>query len=434
MKIRDKNRLINVVTLGCSKNLVDSEVLLNQIKANGARVLHDADITEAEIVVINTCGFINDAKEESIDTILRFIQAKKQGRIKKLYVMGCLSQRYKNDLIDTIPEVDYYFGVNDLKNIIETLGFNFKEHLIGERFITTPSHYAYLKISEGCNRKCSFCAIPAIRGKYRSKPIEEIIHEAKNLIDIGVKEIILIAQDLTYYGIDLYKKQQLAELLDRLTELEGMEWLRLHYAYPAEFPLEILSIIRERKNICNYLDIPFQHISDPVLKMMRRGVTSSDTYMLINEMRNAIPGLTLRTTLMTGHPGEGLKEFKDLLEFVEKMKFDRLGVFAYSEEEGTYGARTYKDTITENEKQKRVGEIMEIQAEISMSLNHNKIGKEFRVIIDRKENEYWIGRTEGDSPEVDNEVLITSDRSLKVGNFYTVKVVDAEQHDLFALI
>lgn len=432
MKTRTKKHNIHVVTLGCSKNLVDSEILMKQLAANGLQVVHNASSSKADTVIINTCGFIKDAKEESIDTILQHIKAKEKGIISHVYVMGCLSERYKSDLEKEISNVDEYFGSKNIQDIVNSLGCDFKVNLIGERILTTPSHYAYLKISEGCDRQCSFCAIPLMRGKHKSKILEDIIKEAQSLMAMGVKELILIAQDLTYYGIDLYGKQKLAELLLKLSDIEGLEWIRLHYAYPSAFPNDVLKVMKERSNICNYLDIPFQHISDQVLKKMRRGVTSKQTYALIDMFRSNIPDLTLRTTLMTGHPGEGEKEFEELLEFVERVEFDRLGVFTYSEEEDTYGARNLKDEVPEQVKNYRSERIMELQRGMSAKHNQSKTGKELKVIIDRKEGDYYIGRTEGDSPEVDNEVLVTSEVTLEAGKFYTVKIYDSEEYDLFA--
>ncbi len=432
MKTKSKKHEIHVVTLGCSKNLVDSEVLMKQLDANGLKVVHNAESSQADTVIINTCGFIKDAKEESIDTILQYVKAKESGIIDHVYVMGCLSERYKSDLKKEIANVDEYFGSNQIQDIVKTLGYDYKAHLIGERILTTPPHYAYLKISEGCNRQCSFCAIPLMRGKHRSKTMEDIIREAQALAASGVKELILIAQDLTYYGIDLYGKQKLAELLFRLSDVEGLEWIRLHYAYPSGFPKEVLSAMQERSNICNYLDIPFQHISDRVLKNMRRGVTNKQSYALIDMFRNKVPELTLRTTLMTGHPGEGEKEFEELVRFVETTKFDRLGVFTYSEEEDTFGAQNLKDDVPEDIKVSRAEQIMDMQREISGKLNRSKIGKEIKVIIDRKEADYYVGRSEGDSPEVDNEVLVKSKIRLTTGKFYRTEIYDSEEYDLFA--
>ncbi len=432
MKTRTKDHLIHIVTLGCSKNLVDSEILMKQLDANGLKVVHNSDSSKADTVIINTCGFIKDAKEESIDTILQHVKAKEEGILNQVYVMGCLSERYKSDLKKEISDVDEYFGSNNIQDIVKTLGYDYKANLIGERILSTPSHYAYLKISEGCDRQCSFCAIPLMRGKHKSKSIEDNINEAKILAASGVKELILIAQDLTYYGVDIYGKQKLAELLTRFSDIEGLEWIRLHYAYPANFPKDVLKVMHERPNICNYLDIPFQHISNPVLKKMRRGITSKLTYELIDKFRENIPGLTLRTTLMTGHPGEGEEEFNELCSFVERTMFDRLGVFTYSEEEDTFGARTLNDGIPEEVKRSRSEQIMELQRKISAELNQTKVGKKLKVIIDRMEGEYYIGRTEGDSPEVDNEVLVKSNTSLQMGNFYQVEISGSEEYDLYA--
>ena len=424
---------INVVTLGCSKNIVDSEVLMGQLKSSGVEVIYDSNDTSAKTVVINTCGFINDAKEESVNTILQFVRAKEAGDIDNLYVMGCLSERYKKELEGEITEVDKYFGVNDIQQIVETLNIDYKKELIGERFVTTSSHYAYLKISEGCDRNCSFCAIPDIRGKHISKPIDEIIIEAKKLQKKGVKELILIAQDLTYYGLDIYKENKLKELLEQLSDIDGIEWIRLHYAYPSKFPFEILKVMKEKDNICNYLDIPFQHISDSVLSNMRRGIDKSKTLELIEILRSELPDLALRTTLMVGHPGETEKEFEELKQFVINARFDRLGVFTYSEEENTFGAEQFDDIISDEVKNNRSEEIMAIQQEISRQLNAQKNGKILKVIIDREEGDYFIGRTEFDSPEVDNEVLINKSEiaRIEIGTFYSVKITTSEDYDLF---
>lgn len=430
MKTNTKATTINLVTLGCSKNLVDSEKLMGQLTANHLEVVHNADDFSARTVVINTCGFIKDAKEESIDTILQFVDAREKGLIDHVFVMGCLSERYKTELRKEIPEVDRFFGVNDMVEIIAALGGDYKNKLLGERMISTPPHYAYLKIAEGCDRTCAFCAIPLIRGKHKSIPIENLVSEARMLADKGVKELILIAQDLTYYGLDIYKKQSLADLLRALVSIEGIEWIRLHYTYPASFPSEVIQVMRENDKICNYLDIPFQHISDPVLLKMRRGINSSQTYNLIQQFRNEIPNLTLRTTLMVGHPGEGEKEFQELIDFVKEIRFDRLGVFSYSEEEDTYSASNYSDSIPEKTKEERVFQIMEIQEEISRTINRDKQGKIFKIIIDRREGEFWIGRSEGDSPEVDNEVLIKSDKIITPGEFYRVRITSTDSFDL----
>ena len=432
MQTRKKASKINVVTLGCSKNLVDSERLLGQLKANELSVVHDSSDSDARTVVINTCGFIADAKQESVDTILEHVKAKQDGLLDQVYVMGCLSERYKDMLIKEIPEVDGIFGVNSLDEIVKTLGGKYKDELIGERVQTTLSHYAYLKISEGCDRTCSFCAIPLIRGKHKSKTKEDLVAETKELVKNGVKEIILIAQDLTYYGIDIYKGQELPDLLRKLSDIKGLEWIRLHYAYPTSFPNELLDVIKEKKNICSYLDIPFQHISDRVLRNMRRGVNSSQTYDLVDTFRREIPNLTLRTTLLVGHPGEEEEDFEELIKFVKYARFDRLGVFTYSEEEDTYAANNFEDTIPEEVKEQRASTIMEIQEQISLEINEAKVGNTFKTLIDRVEGEYFIGRTEGDSPEVDNEVLIKADgTNLNIGEFYSVNITSADAFDIY---
>jgi ribosomal protein S12 methylthiotransferase len=421
---------INVITLGCSKNRVDSEVMMAQLRANEFDVAHEKD-EGREVVIINTCGFIDNAKQESINTILEYAEAKKKGKVEKLYVTGCLSERYKNELEEEIPEVDAFFGTMELPALLKKFNADYKHELVGERFLTTPQHYAYMKISEGCNRTCAFCAIPLMRGKHVSKPIEEIIKEAQNLVRTGVKEVMLIAQELTYYGLDLYKERKLAELLHKLADVKGLEWIRLHYAYPTKFPLEILDVIRKRENICNYLDIPFQHISDPVLKRMKRGITSIETKELIQTIREKIPGITLRTTLLTGFPQENEEEFNELLQFIKETKFDRIGVFTYSHEEGT-SAYDYKDDVAEEIKKQRADDLMNLQQTISLEKNQQKIGQIFKVLIDRKESNNFIGRTEGDSPEVDNEVLIpASGLYLRQGDFVQVRITDAEAFDLF---
>ena len=435
MKTRNPSRIkVNVITLGCSKNLVDSEVLLRQLDYAKFEVSHDSPSKRHDIVIINTCGFINDAKQESIETILDVIKAKKQKQVTKVIVAGCLSERYYEDLKKEIPEVDAYFGVNKFHEIIEYLGREYKYELIGERLLTTPSHYAYLKISEGCNRKCSFCVIPLIRGKHISKPIEEILKEASLLAKKGVKELILIAQDLTYYGIDLYQKRKLAFLLEKLSEIEGIKWIRLQYAYPALFPMDVLKVMNERGNICKYLDIPFQHISDRLLKSMERGISKNKTLKLIETIRKKVPHISLRTSMIVGYPGETKKEFQELLNFVRRVKFDRLGVFTYSHEKNTK-AFGLKDKLSPKIKQQRVDRLMQVQQEISYERNISLIGTELNIIIDRKEDDYYIGRTEFDSPEVDNEILIPAAKhKLRIGNFYTAKVTDAEPFDLFGEI
>lgn len=430
---KKKNR-VNVITLGCSKNLVDSEVLMKQLSSNQLTVDMDSNDTEAKTVIINTCGFIGDAKQESIDMILQFVKAKQAGDIEQLYVMGCLSERYKEELRKEIPEVDQYFGVDQLKDILATFNLDYRTELIGERETSTLKHFAYLKISEGCDRNCSYCAIPMIRGKHISRPMEELVDEAKNLVSKGVKELILIAQDLSYYGYDLYKAPKLAELLEKLSDLEGVEWVRLHYAYPAKFPKEVIQVMKERENVCNYLDIPIQHVSDKMLKIMRRGHGKQDTLDLVDFYRKEIPDMAIRTTLLVGHPGETEEDFEELKEFVKSSRFDRLGVFTYSHEEDTHSHKQYEDDIPEEIKQARADEIMEIQQLISNELNTQKIGKTYKVIIDSKEGDMYVGRTQFDSPEVDNEVLIDTDQELEIGNFYRVEVTSADDFDLYATI
>lgn len=421
---------VNVITLGCSKNLVDSESLLRQLESNGFKVMHDSN-SPAEIVIINTCGFINDAKQESIETILSFEELRNSNKVEKLFVFGCLSERYKEELEREIPVVDKYFGVYNLKELIESIGGHYKTELVGERMLTTPKHYAYLKISEGCDRTCSFCAIPLIKGKHKSRSIEDLLKEAEFLVEKGVKEIILIAQDLSYYGIDLYKENKLAELIDKISDIKGVQWLRLHYTFPAKFPMDVIKIMKAKNNICNYMDIPVQHISDKLLKNMRRGITKEQTYDLINFFRSEIPEMTLRTTLLVGHPGETNDDFNELIEFIKHVKFERLGIFTYSEEENTYSAKNFNDDIPASIKQSRMDELMDVQREISNELNHNKIGKSFKVLIDRSEGEYFIGRTEFDSPDVDNEVIIKSPhKKLIIGSFYNIKIKGAEDFDL----
>jgi ribosomal protein S12 methylthiotransferase len=424
-------RKINVITLGCSKNLVDSEVLMRQIELQGIEVVHDAAGSDAGTVIINTCGFIQDAKQESIDTILDYVKEKEEGRLEQLFVMGCLSERYKSELAKEIPEVDQYFGVNDIRQVISSLGGNLKKELLGERKLITPSHYAYLKISEGCDRKCSFCAIPIIRGRQQSKSIEALVRETEHLVEGGVKELILIAQDLTAYGTDLYGKRELSRLLEALAGLQGLPWIRLHYAYPAAFPEEILYQIRDYDNICNYLDIPFQHISDRVLSNMHRGITRNETLSLVDKIRTIIPGAAIRTTLITGHPGEGEAEFSELKQFVQSASFERLGVFSYSEEEDTWGAGNLKDEIPEAVKLARLEELMQVQQSISLTINEKRVGGTQKVLVDRKEGEYFIGRTEFDSPEVDNEVLIETKKALLAGEFTDVTFTRAEPFDLY---
>ena len=430
-----KKNTIDIITLGCSKNLVDSEKLMKQLEANGYKVTHDAEKPQGEIALINTCGFIGDAKEESINMILEFCQAKEEGKLKKLYVMGCLSERYLNELKVEIPQVDKFYGKFNWNELLNDLGKVYHSEYAIERHLTTPKHYAYLKISEGCDRKCSYCAIPIITGRHVSRPMEEILDEVRLLVSEGVKEFQVIAQELTYYGVDLYKKQMLPELIDAMAKIPGVEWIRLHYAYPAKFPRELFRVMRENDNVCRYMDIALQHISDNMLTRMRRHVTKEETYKLIEEFRNEVPGVHLRTTLMVGYPGETEDDFEQLKEFVRIAKFDRMGAFAYSEEEGTYSAENYEDDVPEEVKQKRLDELMALQQEISAELSHKKIGQTLKVIIDRKEGEYYIGRTEFDSPEVDPEVLIKYDgRKLKEGGFYNVTIEDADDFDLYGRV
>lgn len=423
-----KKNTINVVTLGCSKNVYDSEVLMGQLKASGKDVVHE---DEGNIVVINTCGFINNAKEESINTILEFMQKKEDGEVDKVFVTGCLSERYKPDLQKEIPNVDAYFGTTELPSLLKALGADYKHELIGERLTTTPKNYAYLKIAEGCDRPCSFCAIPLMRGKHKSTPIEDIIIEAEKLAAKGVKELILIAQDLTYYGLDLYKKRNLAELLEALVKVDGIEWIRLHYAFPTGFPMDVLDVMKREPKICNYLDIPLQHISDDILKSMRRGTNKEKTNKLLKEFRAAVPNMTIRTTLIVGYPGETEAHFQELKDWVRDMRFERLGCFTYSHEENTH-AYLLEDDVPEEVKQQRANAIMELQSQISWELNQEKIGQEFKVVIDRKEGNYFVGRTEFDSPDVDNEVLIDASKIyLKTGEFTRVRITDAADFDLY---
>ena len=423
-----KKNTINVVTLGCSKNVYDSEVLMGQLKAGGKNVVHEQ---EGNIVVINTCGFINNAKEESINTILEYVQQKEAGLIDKVFVMGCLSERYKPDLEKEIPDVDQYFGTSELPALLKVLGADYKHELIGERLTTTPKNYAYLKISEGCDRPCSFCAIPLMRGAHISTPIEALVTEAEKLAAKGVKELILIAQDITYYGLDLYKKRALADLLRALVKVEGIEWIRIHYAFPTGFPMDVIEVMKEEPKICNYLDIPLQHISDPILASMKRGTTQEKTTKLLKKFREAMPEMAIRTTLIVGYPGETQADFEALKSFVKEMRFDRLGCFTYSHEENTT-AYELKDDVPEEVKLARANEIMEIQSQISWELNQQKVGKTFRCLIDRKEGNYFVGRTEYDSPDVDNEVLIDAKKHyVKTGDFVEVKIIDATDYDLY---
>lgn len=427
-----------MITLGCSKNLVDSEHLIRQFLANGYKVQHNADVIDGEIVVINTCGFIKDAQEESINMILNIVESKKRGKVGQVYVMGCLTERFMDELKAEIPEVDGYYGKFNWKKLISDLGkAYYNDPMGGNRSITTPSHYTYLKISEGCDRTCSYCAIPISTGKHRSRSIEDIIKEAQTLVDGGVREVQLIAQDLTYYGLDLYKEHKLPELVERLSDINGLDWLRLHYAYPNAFPRDILRVIRERENVCKYMDIALQHISDPMLKAMRRGTTKAETYDLLHLMRAEVPNLHLRTTLIVGHPGETEQDFAELLDFVRDIRFDRLGAFVYSHEEGTYAYKHYEDNIPLEVKQERINELMRVQEGIATELNAQKIGQTLRTIIDRQEGEYYIGRTEFDSPEVDQEVLIKytdGTPTLQVGEFYPVEITSADIFDLYGRV
>ncbi len=430
MKTKIKVDKVNVVTLGCSKNTVDSEVMMGQLKAGGIDVVHESKNEDFNVVVINTCGFIDKAKEESINTILQFAEAKSKGYIEKLYVTGCLSQRYKENLEKEIPEVDAYFGTLELPALLNKFNVDYKHELIGERVLTTENHYAYLKISEGCNRKCTFCAIPLMRGLHVSKPIDELIIEAKNLARQGVKELILIAQELTFYGLDIYKKRRLNDLLHQLCKVEGIEWIRLHYAYPTQFPIEILDAINSEQKICKYLDIPLQHANDNVLKRMKRNITNKETKELIKTIREKVPGVNIRTTMLVGFPGETEEDFEDLKSFIEEMRFDRLGVFTYSHEENT-GAFKFEDDVPQEIKEQRAAELMEIQSAISFELNQEKLGHTFKVLIDRKEGGFFIGRTEFDSPEVDNEVMIPAeDKYLRIGDFAFVSITNATEFDL----
>jgi ribosomal protein S12 methylthiotransferase len=426
-----KKDKVNIITLGCSKNIVDSEVMLTQLRGNDIDVSHESD-APANIVIINTCGFIDRAKEESINTILDYAERKEAGEIEKLFVTGCLSERYKTDLQLEIPNVDAWFGTMELPSLLHRFNADYKTELIGERIITTDAHYAYLKIAEGCDRPCSFCAIPLMRGKHKSRTMEDLVKEATWLAKRGVKELMLIAQDLTFYGLDLYKERRLDQLLERLSDIPGLEWIRLHYAYPAGFPTEILRVMRERDNICNYLDMPLQHVSDNMLKAMRRGITRAKSVELIERIREEVPGIALRTTLIAGYPGETEQDFQDLRDFVKEMRFNRLGVFEYSHEENTH-AHNFEDDVPAEVKEARVASIMELQQEISLELNSELMGKTLKVLVDRREGEYWIGRTEYDSPEVDNEVLITGDGPV-IGEFCQVNIYDTAEFDLFGTV
>ncbi|MBR7134601.1 MAG: 30S ribosomal protein S12 methylthiotransferase RimO, partial [Bacteroidaceae bacterium] len=430
-----KRNRVDIITMGCSKNLVDSERLMRQLQECGYDVTHDTEYPQGEIAVINTCGFIGDAKEESINMILEFCQRKEQGDLKKLYVMGCLSQRYLQELRQEISQVDKFYGKFNWNELLTDLKTEYNATIANERVITTPSHYAYLKISEGCNRRCAYCAIPIITGAHVSRPIEEILDEVRYLVSKGVKEFQIIAQELTYYGIDIYKKQAIAELVEKISDIEGVEWIRLHYAYPTNFPYDLLRVMRERNNVCKYLDIALQHVSTKILKKMLRPVTKEQTYELVERMRKEVPGICLRTTMMVGFPGETEKDFEELLEFVKWAKFERLGAFAYSEEDGTYAAENYKDSVSKKKKQERLDILMEVQQRISNKLNCEKIGQIYKTIIDRTEGDYYIGRTEYDSPDVDTEILIPINRlKLKIGHFYDVEIVDATEFDLMGKI
>lgn len=427
-------KTIDVITLGCSKNLVDSERLIRQLEAGGFRVTHDAESPEGEIAVVNTCGFIADAQEESINTILELAQRKTEGRLERLYVMGCLSQRFLSDLEKEIPEVDRFFGKFDWNLLLGELGKTYREDLRNQRHITTPLHYAYLKISEGCDRRCSYCAIPIITGRHVSRPMEEILDEVSLLVAQGVKEFQIIAQELTYYGLDLYHERKIAELVERMARIPGVEWIRLHYAYPSDFPHDLLRVMREYPNVCKYLDVALQHVATPVLEAMRRNISKEETYRFVEMLRREVPGIHLRTTLMVGHPGETEEAFDELMEFVRWARFERMGAFAYSEEMGTYSANTFSDDIPEEVKQVRLSKLMRLQQRISAEIQEEKVGQEMRVIVDRREGEFYIGRTEYDSPEVDPEVLIKADsnREIKIGDFYRCRITSADDFDLYA--
>ncbi len=435
MKARTlKKNKVNVVTLGCSKNIFDSEVMMAQLKANNFDVEHESTSDDAEIVIINTCGFIDNAKEESINTIVQYAQAKAAGFVHKVYVTGCLSERYKDDLEKEIPEVDAFFGTRDLPRLLKTLKADYKHELVGERLLTTPNHFAYFKIAEGCDRPCSFCAIPLMRGKHISTPIEDLVKQAKSLAAKGVKELMLIAQDLTYYGLDIYKKRALAELLEQLSEVEGIDWIRLHYAFPAGFPMDVLEVMNRKPNICNYLDMPLQHGSTNMLKAMRRGITREKTEALVNDIRAKVPGIAVRTTLIAGYPGETEQDFQEMYEFVEKMRFERLGIFTYSHEENTH-AHNFDDDVPEKVKKDRADKIMALQSDISYSLNQEKVGKTFKVLFDRTEGEYFIGRTEFDSPEVDNEVLVKKENTyVRIGDYADIEITSADHYDLYGVV
>lgn len=428
-----KNK-VDIITLGCSKNLVDSEQLMRQFVANGYTVEHDPHKINGEIVVVNTCGFIGDAQEESIDMILELGEQKQKGRIGKLFVMGCLSERFLRDLEKELPEVDRFYGKFNWKELISDLGKSYHQELATDRVLTTPGHYAYVKIGEGCNRTCSYCSIPIITGAYQSRPMEEIVDEVRGLVARGVKEFQMIAQDLTFYGLDRYKRMALPELVERVSDVPGVEWIRLHYGYPSRFPYDLLPVMRERDNVCKYMDIALQHISDPMLKMMRRNITKAETYELLERMRREVPGIHLRTTLMVGHPGETEQDFEELIRFVKDIRFERMGAFAYSHEEGTYAYQHYKDEIPQEVKQDRLDYLMRVQEGISADVNASKVGQTFRVIVDREEEDFYVGRTQYDSPEVDPEILISKETPLSPGSFYEVKVIDAQAFDLYGKV
>lgn len=428
-----KNK-VDIITLGCSKNLVDSEQLMRQFIANGYTVEHDPHKINGEIVVVNTCGFIGDAQEESINMILELGEQKQKGRIGKLFVMGCLSERFLKDLEKELPEVDRFYGKFNWKELISDLGKSYHQELATERVLTTPRHYAYVKIGEGCNRTCSYCSIPIITGAYQSRPMDEIVDEVRGLVAQGVKEFQMIAQDLTFYGLDRYKRMALPELVERVSDIPGVEWIRLHYGYPSHFPYDLLPVMRERDNVCKYMDIALQHISDPMLRMMRRNITKAETYELLERMRREVPGIHLRTTLMVGHPGETEHDFEELIRFVKDIRFERMGAFAYSHEEGTYAYQHYKDEIPQEVKQDRLDYLMRVQEDISADVNASKVGQTFRVIVDREEEDFYVGRTQYDSPEVDPEILISKDTPLSPGSFYQVKVIDAQAFDLYGKV
>ena len=428
-----KNK-VDIITLGCSKNLVDSEQLMRQFVANGYTVEHDPHKINGEIVVVNTCGFIGDAQEESINMILELGEQKQKGRIGKLFVMGCLSERFLKDLEKELPEVDRFYGKFNWKELISDLGKSYHQELATERVLTTPRHYAYVKIGEGCNRTCSYCSIPIITGAYQSRPMDEIVDEVRGLVAQSVKESKMIAQDLTFYGLDRYKRMALPELVERVSDIPGVEWIRLHYGYPSHFPYDLLPVMRERDNVCKYMDIALQHISDPMLRMMRRNITKAETYELLERMRREVPGIHLRTTLMVGHPGETEQDFEELIRFVKDIRFERMGAFAYSHEEGTYAYQHYKDEIPQEVKQDRLDYLMRVQEGISADVNASKVGQTFRVIVDREEEDFYVGRTQYDSPEVDPEILISKDTPLSPGSFYQVKVIDAQAFDLYGKV